>query len=45
VLVASGVGADGERVYVQVTAENRKKKGAPADAEIAEFGAYVALPR
>ncbi len=45
VLVASGTGAGGERVYVQVTATNPKKKGQPADAEIAEFGAYVALPR
>lgn len=45
VLVAAGQGRGGERVYVQVTAANPKKKGAPADAEIAEFGAYVALPR
>jgi hypothetical protein len=45
VLVAAGQGKGGERVYVQVTAANPRKKGAPADAEIAEFGAYVALPR
>jgi hypothetical protein len=45
VLVAEGQGKGGERVYVQVTAANPKKKGAPADAEIAEFGAYLALPR
>jgi hypothetical protein len=44
VLVASGTGRGGERVYVQVTAQNPRNKGAPADAEIAEFGAYVALP-
>jgi hypothetical protein len=45
VLVAAGQSRGGERVYVQVTAANPNKKGAPADAEIAEFGAYVALPR
>ena len=45
VLLAAGQGRGGERVYVEVTAENPRKKGAPADAEIAEFGAYVTLPR
>lgn len=44
VLVADGVGPDGGRVWVKVTARPRKKGHVP-DGEIAEFSAYVSLPR
>lgn len=44
-LVAEGTSQEGERLYVRVRAENAKKKQQPADGEIAEFGAYVSLPR
>jgi hypothetical protein len=45
VLVAEGQGVDGARLYVRVSGQNAKKKGEPTDAEIAEFGSYVTLPR
>jgi len=50
VLVAAGQtvatsGGAREKVLVRVTGKNPKKKAVPPDAALAEFGAYVTLPR
>jgi hypothetical protein len=46
VLVVEGRAQDGARIFVRVTAKHGKgkKQAKAADAEIAEFGAYLTLP-